>query len=116
MLFSAAFISCSKDDGAPSFKMEGMWEGKIGQDATPPSGQYKLNLKAGGSVERIGSNGTVSATGTWNLEGNSFTATYFYSNGTVVDVTGTVDKAANKITADWSNNGGEEGTLYVVKQ
>lgn len=114
---STAFVACSKDDKTtPVFKIEGIWEGKIGENSDVPSGQYKLNVKEGGIVERISSNGTVSATGTWDLEGNIFSATYNYSNGTVVIVDGTVDKGNNKITAEWSNNGGEEGTLYVNKQ
>jgi hypothetical protein len=117
LFVSTAFVACKKDDvSAPSFKMEGIWDGKIGQNAAEPSGQFKLNIKAGGSIERISSNGSVSATGSWNLEGNNFTAIYFYSNGTVVDLTGTVDKSAKKLTATWSNNGAEQGTLYVNKQ
>lgn len=116
-LVSATFIACSKDDKAtPVFTMEGIWEGKIGENSDAPSGQYKLNIKQGGAVDRVGSNGSVSASGTWQLEGNVFSATYSYSNGTVVVVEGTVDKGNNKITAEWSNNGGEVGTLYANKQ
>ena len=118
LFVSAAFAACSKDDvkNTSSFKMEGVWDGKIGQNTDVPSGQYKLNIKPGGTIERISSNGSVSASGSWNLNGNTFTAIYFYSNGTVVDVNGTLDKSQNKLNADWSNNGGEEGTLYVIKQ
>jgi hypothetical protein len=117
LFVSAAFVACKKDDVTiPSFKMEGVWEGKIGQNTEAPSGQYKLNIKNGGTIERISSNGTVSASGSWNLAGENFTAIYFYSNGTVVDVAGTVDKSKNKLTATWSNNGDDEGTLYVSKQ
>ena len=116
LITSAALVACSKDDtSTSSFKVEGVWEGKIGQNSDAPSGQYKLNIKSGGAVERISSNGSVSASGSWNLTENTFTAIYFYSNGTVVDVNGTVDKAKNKITANWSNNGGEQGTLYLNK-
>lgn len=118
LFVSAAFAACSKDDvkSTSSFKMEGVWDGKIGQNSNTPSGQYKLNIKPGGTIERISSNGSVSASGSWNLNGNTFTAIYFYSNGTVVDLNGTVDKSKNKLDAGWSNNGGEEGTLYVIKQ
>lgn len=117
LFVSATFVACKKDNViAPSFKMEGTWDGKIGQNAEAPSGQYKLNIKTGGAIERISSNGSVSASGSWNMAGENFTAIYFYSNGTVVDVAGTVDKSKRKLTATWSNNGGEEGTLYVSKQ
>jgi hypothetical protein len=117
LFVSMAFVACKKDDvSTPSFKIEGIWDGKIGQNAEEPSGLFKLNIKAGGNIERISSNGSVSATGSWNEEDGSFTAIYFYSNGTVVDLTGTIDKAKNKLTGTWSNNGGEQGTFYVSKQ
>jgi len=116
LFITGAFIACKKDHDAPAFKIEGSWTGKIGTGAETPSGQYALNIKAGGNLERIGATGSVSASGSWNLTGNTFTGIYFYSNGTVVDVTGTVDKSTNKITGTWENNGAEEGTLYVNKQ
>jgi hypothetical protein len=116
LFVSAAFTACKKDDVTPVFTIEGSWTGKIGTGSSVPSGQYALNIKAGGVIERISSNGSVSATGTWQLEGNNFTATYNYPGGTIVNIAGTVDKAINKISADWSNNGGEQGTLYANKQ
>jgi len=117
LFVSTVFTACHKDgESTSSFKMEGVWDGKIGQNSDMPSGQYKLNIKSGGTVERISSNGSVSASGSWNLAGDKFTAIYFYTNGTVVDITGTVDKGKNKLTATWTNNGGEEGSLYVNKQ
>jgi hypothetical protein len=115
LLISAAFAACSKDKDIPAFSVEGNWSGKIGTGNATPSGQYALNIKSGGSLERIGANGTVSASGSWSLQGNAFTGIYFYSNGTVVDITGTVDKSNNKITGNWSNNGNETGTFYINK-
>lgn len=116
LTLATTLVACSKGDGSPPFSIEGKWEGKIGSGAVAPSGQYALHIKAGGTVERIGSNGSVSASGTWTLNGNSFAATYFYSNGTQVKVEGTIDQAKYKLTADWENNGGEEGTLYANKK
>lgn len=116
ILATVAFTACKKDDIRPSFSIEGSWVGKIGTGSASPSGQYALNIKADGTLERISSNGAVSATGAWNMQDNTFTGIYFYSSGTVVDVNGTVDKSNNKLTASWKNNGGEEGTLYVIKQ
>jgi hypothetical protein len=115
MIITGALVSCSKNNDKPAFTIEGSWSGKIGTGSATPSGQYSLNIKQGGTLERIGSNGTVSATGSWSLQGNAFTGIYFYSNGTVVDVTGTVDKGSSKITGNWSNNGNEEGTFYLNK-
>jgi len=115
LFITGAFVACSKDHDAPAFSIEGSWNGKIGTGAATPSGQYALHIKQGGNLDRIGSTGSVSASGTWTLQGNAFTGTYFYSNGTVVDITGTVDKTTNKITGTWSNNGNETGTFYVNK-
>lgn len=113
------FAACSKnndDTTPPPFVIEGKWSGKIGTGAASPSGQYALNIKPNGTVERINGSGTVTASGNWQLNGNSFTATYHYSNGTVVSVNGSVDKVKYKLTGNWENNGGEEGTLYASKE
>ena len=115
LFITGAFTACKKDHVVPAFSIEGSWTGKIGTGAATPSGQYALNIKKGGDLERIGANGTISASGAWNIQGNAFTGVYFYSNGTVVDITGTLDKVTNKITGTWSNNGNEEGTFYVNK-
>jgi hypothetical protein len=115
LFITGALVACKKDKDLPAFTIEGSWTGKIGNDADIPSGQYALNIKKGGSLERIGANGTVSATGSWNQQGNAFTGIYFYANGTVVDIIGTVDKSTNKITGSWSNNGNEEGSFYLNK-
>lgn len=115
ILITGALVACNKDKDLPAFTVEGSWSGKIGTGATSPNGQYALSIKKGGSLDRIGATGAVSASGSWSLQGNTFTGIYFYSNGTVVDITGTLDKASNKITGTWSNNGNEEGTFYVNK-
>lgn len=117
LFVSTAFIACSKDKNEPAgFSIEGSWTGKIGTGAVTPNGQYALNIKKGGTLERIGANGTVSASGSWSIVGDTFTGIYFYSNGTVVDISGTVDQSKNKLTGTWENNGGEEGTFYADKQ
>jgi|SRR5687767_2850857 len=118
LFLAAVFVACKKDNDntPPPFAMEGLWEGKIGTGSVTPSGQYALKVKAGGVVERINSNGSVTASGSWQLNGNNFSATYNYSSGTIVNVTGNVDKGKNKMTATWKNNGNEEGSLYVDKQ
>lgn len=117
ILLTTAFAACSKnnDDTPPPFVMDGLWEGKIGTGSVTPSGQYALKIKPGGIVERVNSSNNVTASGTWQLNGSNFTATYNYSNGTIVSVTGTVDKGKNKLTATWENNGNEEGTLFANK-
>lgn len=118
LLIATAFVACSKDnDDTPApFTIEGDWSGKIGTGIVTPSGQYAIRIKPGGVIERVNGSGTVTASGTWELIGDGFIATYNYENGTVVNVSGTVDKILERITATWENNGGEEGTLYADKQ
>ena len=67
-------------------------------------------------IERVNSNGTVTASGTWQLAGDNFSATYNYQNGTVVEVTAIVDKGSKKLSGSWENNCGEEGSFYANKQ
>jgi hypothetical protein len=117
MLLTATFISCKKDSVPPPFTMVGKWVGKIGQGSSAPNGYYALNMKSNGTVERISSNGEVSATGTWSLEGDVFTAVYTYpGSGGTVNVDGTVDKSQKKLTGFWENTGDEEGTFYATRQ
>jgi len=118
IFFTLTLPACSKngDDAQPAFVISGLWEGKIGTGSVTPSGQYVLSIKPGGVIERVNTNKSVTATGNWQLSGNNFTATYNYSNGTVVNVTGTIDKEENKLIATWENNGNEQGTLFIHKQ
>lgn len=112
LLLSTAFIACSKDKDNTSapFVLEGTWKGQTGN-----GGFFGLNIKAGGTLERIGSTGSVSATGSWQLVGNTLSGTYDFSNGTHVIMSATVDMKKYKLTGTWSNNGGEQGTMYADK-
>lgn len=118
IVFSTLLIACKKDnDTAPVFSIHGLWEGKIGSGSSTPSGQYALNIKSNGTIERISSNGAVSATGTWQLDGVNLTATYTYpGNGGTVTITASVDKAKNKIDGYWENTGNEDGTFILSKK
>ncbi len=118
LMLSAAFVACKKDDvqpQQPAFSIEGTWEGKIASGSAIPYGQYALNIKPGGGLQRVNKSGSVSASGTWQLSGNSFSGNYNYASGTVVTFSATVDKAQKKISGSWQNNGGEQGTFYVTK-
>jgi hypothetical protein len=118
LLAITVFVAYSnKNEEIPRpFAMDGVWEGKIGTGAGSPSGQYSLLIKSDGTLERINTSGSVTASGTWELSGRRFTATYNYSNGTIVIITGAVDKEKNKLTATWENNGNEEGTFFAAKK
>ena len=115
LLLAMALIACKKDSEPAEFTMAGKWTGKIGNGYEQPSGSFALNVKSNGTIERISSNGEVSATGTWMLEGDEFWALYTYSNGTIVNAEGTVDKGQQKLTGIWENSGGEEGTFYATR-
>ncbi|MFC0774443.1 hypothetical protein [Terrimonas alba] len=116
LLLTTSFVACKKDNTPPPFTIEGKWEGKIGTGNATPSGQYALNIKSGGTIERVNSNGTITASGTWQLAGDNFSATYNYQNGTVVEVVALIDKGSKKLSGSWENNGGEEGSFYANKQ
>lgn len=116
LMLMTALLACKKDAEPAEFSMVGKWEGKIGQNQNAPSGYFALNLKSNGTIERIDSDGDVNATGTWDLEGEEFTAIYTYPGSTVVFVEGTVDKSQKKLTGNWENSGDEVGTFYATQK
>ena len=114
LLVVVAGIACKKDNTDTAFNIQGKWSGKIGNNADVPTGQFALNIKPGGGIERINSSGNALGTGTWALTGNNFTATYTLTSGTVVNLTATLDKGQNKLSGNWSNPS-EQGTWTVTK-
>ena len=116
VFFISLIASCKKDRGDDGFVMEGKWSGKIGTGQVVPNGQYALNLKAGGVIERISSNGSVSATGTWSIAGKIFSANYTFSSGGTATITGTLKAEQSKMEGTWSNTGGEIGSWHVTKE
>lgn len=112
---TAGIISCSKDnDEVKGFQIEGNWTGKIGTGNVVPNGFFGMKIKPGGFLERTNSQGDVTATGNWQLNGKTFHATYQFTSGTDVEVNGTLD-AQNKLSGSWSNDGGESGMWNAVK-
>ena len=111
LLMTVGFTSCKKDkDDAPAFVTEGKWTGKLSSGSGTPTGQFAMNLKPGGVFERLGSTGSVVGTGTWSLSGTVFIGNYtLTSSGTVIELNGTLEKASNKLTGSWTNDGGGSG-------
>ncbi len=116
LLLIATVASCKKSNDSPASSIQGSWVGALGYGSDVPSGLLKYNIKAGNVLERIGSNGSVSATGTWQLNGTSFTGIYTYPSGTIVNIIGTLDQAKNKLSGTWENNGQESGNWYADKK
>ena len=115
LLVVIAGIACKKDSTDSEFSVHGKWSGKIGNNADVPTGQFALNIKSGGTIERLNSSGSAVGTGTWSLTGNNFTATYtMTSSGTVVNINGTLDKGQSKLAGNW-NNSSEQGTFTTTK-
>lgn len=110
LVLSTAFVACSKDKNDTPFVIEGTWKGTTGG-----GGFFGVNLKAGGVLERIYSDGQVGATGTWQLNGKTLTGEYHFASGTDVTMTANVDTKHNKFSGSWSNDAGEIGTMQATK-
>lgn len=115
VLSLAAITSCKKEDVKPPFAIEGTWEGKIGTGSTKPDGYFGIVVKPGGILDRLKNDGSVSASGKWQLNGNTFTGDYTFSDGVKVTLTGMVLKSENKLDGTWTNSGNNSGTLYASK-
>lgn len=123
-IFSAFFLSflllsCSKskdETTPPPYVVEGIYLGKIGSGIQTPTGHFSIKLKSGGLMDRINEVGSVTATGTWQLSGNTFTAHYESSSGVKVDLTGILNSAQKRIQGNWSSTNGNSGTYNVTKE
>ncbi|MGN6294608.1 MAG: hypothetical protein ACTHMV_17800 [Chitinophagaceae bacterium] len=121
LLMAALFTACSKDKDTPAppaFNIVGRWEGKLGTGSSIPTGFFGLDVKANGKLDRINDEGEISGSGTWTVNGNTFTGHYVSnSNGVSIDVIATVDKLSNKLTGGtWENSGNNSGTWYANKK
>jgi hypothetical protein len=110
IVLATVFVACSKDKNDAPFVIEGTWKGTTGS-----GGFFGVNLKPGGVLERIYSNGSVGATGTWQLNGKTLTGEYHFVSGTDVTMSATVDTKHNKFSGNWSNDVGETGTMEATK-
>jgi len=111
---SAAFMACKKENVAPAapFSIEGKWEG-----STSNGGYFGMNIKPGGSLDRLNSSGSVVASGNWELNGNTLSGSYhFLTSGTDVTFSAAVNKNQNTFSGNWSNSGGEQGTMTASKK
>ena len=111
LLVSTAFFSCKKDNN-DDFKtpsntaIEGKWVGKYGYQNDAPTIYYCLNVKPGGVIEELNSSGESKGSGTWTLNGNTFTAKYQWKAplNTIFSVVASFDPATGKLSGTWGWN------------
>ncbi len=111
---SAALVACKKEnvESVKPFTIEGKWVG-----TTNGSGYFGMNIKPGGSLDRFNSSGSITASGTWELHGDTLSGSYqFLSSGTDVTFSALVNKTQNTFSGNWSNSGGEIGTMTASKK
>ena len=104
LLSATAFFSCSKEDeGTPTDTVEGKWVGTYGFGSENPDIFFSFNIKPGGVIEELNKNGGVKGTGTWQLTGDDFSATYDWGAPyyTTYTVSATFDKAHGKLKGFW---------------
>ena len=117
LLISAAFFtaSCSKKNSEeiPVHPLAGKWVGTYGFGNESPTIFYSFNIKSNNVIEELNPSGNSKGSGTWQLNGNTFTAQYQWKEplNTIYSVTATYDKATGKLTGTWGydddpDNGG----------
>lgn len=112
LLLSTAFFSCKKDNNddftpTPSNSaIEGKWVGKYGYQNDAPTIYFCLNVKPGGIIEELNSSGESKGSGTWSMNGNTFTAKYQWKAplNTIFSVIATYDPATGKLSGTWGWN------------
>jgi hypothetical protein len=117
LIVSTVFLSCKKDNtGATASKsLQGKWVGTYGFGNETPHVFYSFNIKASGVIEELSQAGNSKGSGTWNLNGNSFTATYQWKSpmNTVYSVVAIYDPATGKLTGTWGyDNNNTNGGLW----
>ena len=116
VLLITTLYSCKKDKTETPFEIQGKWEGKIGTGSATPDGFFAINVKSNGILERLNNSGAVSATGTWQLAGSTFTGTYTFTSGTVITFSSSLDVANKKLAGNWQNSASETGTWHATKK
>jgi len=123
LLVSTGFLSCKKDSSKPSSSspaIAGRFDGKYGFDSETPDNDYTLNIRADGVIQEIGqASGKPTGQGTWQLNGNTLTATYkmLFSPYNQYSIVATFDAATGKLTGTWGydNSGTDGGKLDMTK-
>ncbi|MES2850691.1 MAG: hypothetical protein V4685_16650 [Bacteroidota bacterium] len=121
LFLSAVFTACKKDEiKSPTLSMEGKWSGFKGFYGDTMDNDILWNIKANGIIEETNTSGAVKGSGTWTLNGTTFTAHYQFKAplNTIYSFKGSYDKNAKKITGTWGFDDSDsgEGNWYTEKQ
>ena len=125
LLMTATLFTCKKDKDSidnknPNPGVQGNWVGTYGFGNEAPSIYYRFNIQSNGVIEELNSSGNSKGSGTWNLNGTNFTATYQWKApyNTVFTVAATYNEATHKLTGTWGydNNATNGGKWEQTKQ
>lgn len=117
------FVSCKKDNPAPTPSVVGLWKGKYGNGpATYPNKRYAFLFRNDGTVRVYNNTDTFfaeKAEGTYIVTGGVVKTTYSYQNSLFqYSTNGFLDSHFTFMEGTWSqvlnpNNGGK---FFVIKQ
>lgn len=112
MFFTAMLATCSKEKNGipPAFTPNGTWEGKLGDS------YFGIKVNDNGTLDRLRSDGSIAASGNWELNGNTFAGDYIFPDGNVVNFTATVNKDQRTLVGTWTNSGNNSGSLNAVQK
>ena len=106
------------DEGTPTDTVEGIWVGNYGYGSENPDIYYSFNIKSNGVIEELNSHKGVKGSGTWELVGDQFTASYEWGSPyfTGFMVTATFDKAHGKLTGYWGYDTDSDGGKWDMEK
>lgn len=123
IVVSTLFTACKKDgtDPAPTptstDKIEGVWQGKYGFGNETPGVTYIFNIKPGGVIEELNTAGNSKGSGTWTLNGTTFTAQYQWKApyNTIFKVSATFTKSTSNLSGTWGyDNSATDGGKWTM--
>lgn len=121
MLAATALVACNKEKSdPPAYEVTGKFGGLYGFDNDAPDTEMKIEIKPGGVFQEIGVNsGAVTGEGTWQLNGNTITATYtmVFIPFNKYSISATFDPATGQLVGTWGydDNPSDGGKLALQK-
>ena len=114
MLGLVVFASCKKDNPPSAESLAGRWSGKYGQGNQDNS--FTFNLLEGGALQYIGVNNTVTATGTWEVNGSQVLAIYNFNVNATYKFKGNYNKLTKKITGVTGEDDDYNSTFFLERE